>query len=223
MFRTIRALTVVVVIASLAVFLIWPRAGWVAGLFAGMMLAFDLSTRLNPPGWIEQWQAGAFGEQRTARELLPLQSSGWTLLHDVPLPSGANIDHVLVGPPGVFVLDSKSTDGSIRRDGADLIVSRPGAIRLGYTLSTSKQVLGNAAHISKVIRETTGKRIWVKAVVVLWGTFDEQRATHGDVQFVHGSAALGWLSEQPEQLSAGVVLDIANSLRSPPAEPTVTH
>ncbi|WP_432476684.1 NERD domain-containing protein [Nocardioides sp. GXQ0305] len=49
-----------------------------------------------------------------------LRTSGWTVLHDVPWPGRqrANIDHVVVGPGGVFVVDAKNWSGRIEvRDG----------------------------------------------------------------------------------------------------------
>lgn len=57
----------------------------------------------------DRWAAGAVGERRTAARLDPLRAEGWTVLHDRALPdSRANVDHVVVSPPGaVFVVDSK--------------------------------------------------------------------------------------------------------------------
>jgi hypothetical protein len=72
------------------------------------------------------WRRGAKGERRTARALRPLLRAGWAVLHDVAIPgSRANGDHLLVGPPGVFLVDSKAwhgritlgPDGSARHDG----------------------------------------------------------------------------------------------------------
>lgn len=56
-----------------------------------------------------RWQAGAVGEQNTARRLAPLSGEGWTVLHDRALPrSRANLDHLLVSPRGtVIVPDTK--------------------------------------------------------------------------------------------------------------------
>jgi hypothetical protein len=67
------------------------------------------------------WRRGARGERATARRLRGLQRAGWTVFHDVALQgSRANLDHLLIGPGGVFVIDSKYYRGRIRvgRDGA---------------------------------------------------------------------------------------------------------
>ena len=43
---------------------------------------------------------------------------GWAVLHDLALPgSRANIDHLVIGPGGVFVVDSKQYRGRLQLDG----------------------------------------------------------------------------------------------------------
>jgi len=63
----------------------------------------------------ELWERGADGEQATAEALSALPRERWTVFHDVRWPGRryANIDHVAVGPGGVFVIDSKNWTGSI--------------------------------------------------------------------------------------------------------------
>ncbi|MFI6843631.1 nuclease-related domain-containing protein [Kitasatospora sp. NPDC050467] len=41
-----------------------------------------------------------------------LKATGWKVLHEVPLPSGADIDHVAIWPPGVFTVNSKHHPGA---------------------------------------------------------------------------------------------------------------
>jgi hypothetical protein len=71
------------------------------------MVFFD-----SPPHHIERWRQGAEGEQATARALRRLVGAGWTLVHDVDVRHG-NLDHILVGPPGIFLLESKKLDGAM--------------------------------------------------------------------------------------------------------------
>jgi hypothetical protein len=59
------------------------------------------------------------GERRTGRLLDPLQRHGWAVLHDLAVPrSRANIDHLVIGPGGVFVIDSKHYRGRLQLDGS---------------------------------------------------------------------------------------------------------
>lgn len=57
------------------------------------------------------WAAGAAGERRTGRLLAPLSWFGfgrWAVFHDLAIPgSRANIDHLLAGPAGIIMIDSK--------------------------------------------------------------------------------------------------------------------
>ena len=57
------------------------------------------------------WRRGAEGEEEVARQLRKL-GDGWRILHSVPIGSReTDIDHVVIGPPGVFVLNAKNHFG----------------------------------------------------------------------------------------------------------------
>jgi hypothetical protein len=76
--------------------------------------------RFHPSPETEAWRRGAEGERHVARLLEPLVRQGWGVQHDLRVPgSKANIDHVVIGPPGVFVIDAKNYRGRLRlsRDG----------------------------------------------------------------------------------------------------------
>lgn len=62
----------------------------------------------------DAYERGAQGEEATARALTALPKD-WVVLHDVRWPGRrfANIDHVIVGPAGVFVVDSKLWAGTL--------------------------------------------------------------------------------------------------------------
>jgi len=91
-----------------------PAAALAAGLI-GWRLRFQVSADTKA------WRRGARGERRTARALRKLVHQGWTVLHDLAVPgSRANGDHLLIGPPGVFLVDSKAWHGTLTQaiDGA---------------------------------------------------------------------------------------------------------
>ncbi len=60
------------------------------------------------------WEQGAQGEQAVAGALAGLPQ-GWIALHDLAWPGRpkANIDHVVIGPGGVFVVDAKNWSGGV--------------------------------------------------------------------------------------------------------------
>jgi UvrD-like helicase family protein/nuclease-like protein len=61
------------------------------------------------------FEAAAFSEPRTALALRPLEDRGWRVFHDRRWPGStrANVDHVVVGPPGVIVVDTKHWAGPV--------------------------------------------------------------------------------------------------------------
>jgi hypothetical protein len=65
---------------------------------------------------IKPWDSAAAGEREVADRLSQLIPHGWYLLHDVHWPGRpkASLDHVLVGPGGVVVVDAKNWTGEVR-------------------------------------------------------------------------------------------------------------
>jgi Nuclease-related domain len=96
-----------------------PWAG-LAALVAAALVAWRL--RFRPSEQVAAWRRGAAGEQRTARLLECLTRDGFVVFHDLAIPgSPANVDHLVIGPSGVFVIDSKQWSGSLQQ-GADGLV-----------------------------------------------------------------------------------------------------
>jgi Nuclease-related domain len=97
--------------------LLAPRLGLVLGGLAATAAGWGLRCRPSPDAIA--WRRGSAGERRTARLLDPLERHGWAVLHDLAVPgSRANIDHLVIGPGGVFVIDSKQYRGRLQLDPA---------------------------------------------------------------------------------------------------------
>jgi hypothetical protein len=95
--------------------LVAPRLGLVLGALAAMAAGWTL--RFQPSPEAVAWRRGAAGERRTARVLAALERQGWAVLHDLAVPgSPANLDHLVIGPGGVFVIDSKQYRGRLQLD-----------------------------------------------------------------------------------------------------------
>lgn len=58
------------------------------------------------------WEVGAAGERRVGDRLDRLKAHGWSVLHSIPLKSGADIDHLIIGPGGVFTINTKHHPGA---------------------------------------------------------------------------------------------------------------
>lgn len=69
---------------------------------------------------LRSWKVGGEGEVVVGSYLGHLEESGWLVLHDLALSNtGANVDHLVVGPPGVFSINTKT-----HRDAAVWVASR---------------------------------------------------------------------------------------------------
>ena len=102
-----------------------PRAG-LAGLVIAALVGWRL--RFRPSEAARTWQRGARGERHTARLLRRLTRDGYVVFHDLVVPgSDANVDHLVIGPSGVFVIDSKQWTGHVHQgaDGAGLAQPLP--------------------------------------------------------------------------------------------------
>jgi hypothetical protein len=95
--------------------LVVARLTLVLGALAAMAAGWRL--RFRPSLDAVAWRRGAAGERRTARILAALERQGWAVLHDLAIPrSQANLDHLVIGPGGVFVIDSKQYRGRLQFD-----------------------------------------------------------------------------------------------------------
>ncbi|HET8956428.1 MAG TPA: nuclease-related domain-containing protein [Solirubrobacterales bacterium] len=64
------------------------------------------------------WSQGAEGEEVVGAVLEGLVADGWQVIHDVSFGRG-NIDHVVVGPGGLYTVETKSRRGRLQLDYLD--------------------------------------------------------------------------------------------------------
>jgi Nuclease-related domain len=178
----------------------------VALIFAGVAGAFAM---LFVVGWIVgdvyslPWMWGAIGERQTAEALNGLDDS-WRCEHDIPQARG-NWDHVLVGPPGVFLLDSKRLHGRAVVTGDRLASGRSSFSGGGFRAA--------AASLCDALEIRAGRRQWIQPVVVVWGDFPRRRLERDGVTYAHGSELLAWLRSQPGHLSADDCRELFGAVR----------
>jgi hypothetical protein len=83
------------------------RQRW--GRLSGLVLALS-----EDPQSTRAWERGSVGESKLAQSLAKLERDDVIALHDRRVPgSPANIDHIVVCPSGVFVVDAKLYKGEI--------------------------------------------------------------------------------------------------------------
>jgi hypothetical protein len=187
---------------------------WLAGSVFGLGAAAWAIVRESPPGYVESWNRGSEGEQKTARALGALAGADWTFEHDIQNGHG-NYDHVAIGAPGVFLLESKNPHGhAYTRDGQlwirkhdDPDAERPEAL-------IRRQALRLARGLHDQLLAWTGHNTWVQPVVVLWCPFAEETAQLGQCIVVHGPALADWLAQQPPRLDAATRQKLLTAVES---------
>ncbi|HEX5592075.1 MAG TPA: nuclease-related domain-containing protein [Solirubrobacterales bacterium] len=60
----------------------------------------------------DSWAQGAVGEEVVGGILEGLAAEGWHVIHDVSFGRG-NIDHIVVGPGGIYTIETKSRAGKV--------------------------------------------------------------------------------------------------------------
>ena len=147
---------------------------------------------------------GIRGERYVGQVLEDLfRPRGYRVLHDIPSDtSGFNVDHVLVGPEGVYAVETKHysrpTKGAraIVYDGQSLTI--PGVTPDRDPLAQTRAA---AKHVREVLRRTTGRDVPVRPVLVFAGWFVEQRCRRPDVWVVNENHLPAYIDQEDEHLS----------------------
>ncbi|MGC2374421.1 MAG: nuclease-related domain-containing protein [Solirubrobacteraceae bacterium] len=159
----------------LACALLWPaHSSSFASFGVGAAIVLYVTVRLLLiPAHIERWRDGAEAKKQTAKQLRPLlRARDWTAVHDRASRYG-NRDHIVVGPPCVYLLDTKAPVGTVTVEGEVMTVRRREDPEDHYEQRTlAGRMRGAAAELADDLGHETGKRPWVTPVVVIWAPFE---------------------------------------------------
>jgi hypothetical protein len=133
------------------------------------------------------YRLGFHGERYVAEELNQLMADGFRIFHDVPFDK-YNMDHVLVGPNGVFVVETK-TKRKRTAQGDDKYKVLFDGTRLNFAdgrwdTKALDQARLNAKTLSRWLGSATGVPIAVDAILTIPGWWVE-RKSRGDVYVVN--------------------------------------
>jgi hypothetical protein len=163
------------------------------GALAGGTMAIYMGLRDSPPWHIEKWRMGEEGERRTAKALRQLPGPEWKAWHDLRGTNGTNVDHVVLGPAGLFLLDSKNYSGEAIIEDDELRVRWLEDPQDGWVChGMVPRMRAASAELKELIEAASGVRVWVQPVVVLWMRFPQEVAQMSDVFFVRGDSLTDW-------------------------------
>lgn len=126
------------------------------------------------------YQLGFHGERCVAEELNQLMLDGFRVFHDVPF-TNHNIDHVLIGPTGVFVVETKTRrkrnadraeKHKVLFDGTQL--NFPGG---KWDRTALEQSRLNAKTFEQWLNSATADRLRARAILTIPGWFVERSAS----------------------------------------------
>lgn len=178
--------------------------------FAGAAAATALWLWDFAPPWIEKYRLGTEGERATRKILEGLKGDGWHVVHDIPFRHG-NFDHVLVGPGGVVLVDSKRRRGRLRVEGEALVARYSDDPLEEYT---DRGLGRRARRAAAELRELLSERgvSWVTSVVAVHGELAPSVVDLRDVTIVRGDRLADWIRGLPERLPPAAVEPIAREL-----------
>jgi hypothetical protein len=154
---------------------------------------------------VYDWATAAEGRRRTEGALRALERAGWRVAHSVALPDGGRVDHLAVGPGGVYVLDSKAWRGVVTVDHKGATITPEHDPDAAWTARGQHRSLPPlaAAAVRALTAATGGPLPAPCAVVVIWAPFPDRVAVSGGVTYVAGEHLTDWLLGQPARLDAG--------------------
>ena len=196
----LRGLVLLLVAApvGLAVRLLDSFSGSIAGLVLGtsglilVLIGFSF--------WMgaSNTRKGVEGEQAVASELSYLNDE-FLLLNDVMLPGGkGNIDHILVGPTGVFVFETKNYSGKYVCYGDRWFFQ---GVRQKYDIpSVCLQAKNNATTVASLLH-TSGFTVDVNPIIVFTHPSAQLWLHHPTVPVLRSGAVCNFLLNQRPKFS----------------------
>ncbi|CAL9510848.1 nuclease-related domain-containing protein [Streptomyces sp. enrichment culture] len=118
-----------------------------------------LLDRWRPASEVRSWSDGLTGERITGKRLNRLRSRGWFILHAIQWASGSDIDHLAIGPAGVFSINSKRHRGKTVWYG-DTAITVNGAVQRHIAVSQSE-----ARRVSRALSRRCAMDVPVRPVI----------------------------------------------------------
>jgi len=140
---------------------------------------------------VERRDRGATGEEHVGALLEPLTSRGWEVIHDASFGHG-NVDHILIGPPGVFTVETKSHPGPIRVGrvhGATLSQARAQSVALEEAtgLRAEPMIVYSRAWVDRPGARRRGVRVLPARVLVAYLEKRQKELTRDEVRHAHST------------------------------------
>jgi hypothetical protein len=150
---------------------------------------------------VKRLRQGRDGERAVGQFLERLREGGSQVFHDVR-GEGFNIDHVVISPHGIYAIETKTL--SKPWPNAKIVVEGDALSVAGQVPDRNpiKQVTAGSRWLEDELKKSTGKRFFVRGVVVFPGWFVEQRGPSGDVWVLEPKALPAFINGAPAMIGA---------------------
>ncbi len=148
------------------------------------------------------WRRGAEGEEEVAFQLRKL-GDGWHVIHSVPVGTGdTDIDHVVIGPPGVFTLNTKNhLGGRVSVNAKAIYVNGTYQPYIAKSRAEGKRA-------AKLLTAANGRDVRVHPVIVVMANDLRIKGSPDGVTVIGRRRIAKWLVDQPPILTSGAVDEI---------------
>lgn len=154
------------------------------------------------------WRRGAEGEEEVARRLRNLPEP-WLVLHDLAIGDrGANVDHLAIGPGGVFSMNTKNLWANVWVGGDTVLCN-------GHRQPYVRNARHEATRVSRVLGTAVGAPVAVCGVVVVIAPELTVKEQPRDVTVVAMREVRRWLERRPPLLSTEQVRALERAARDP--------
>jgi hypothetical protein len=111
------------------------------------------------------FRGGLEGERQVTKLLKAKLNNNYYLINDAYFgDGGGDIDHIVLGPNGLFVIETKNWSGKVTCQGDNW--QRDRKHKNPNSSSPSKQAKRNASRVKKIIESIQNSNHWVEGVVV---------------------------------------------------------
>ena len=161
------------------------------------------------------YQLGYDGEWFVGEELSRLIAAGFEIYHDVPF-DGFNMDHVVVGPRGVFVVETKARRKPVNLAGKkEFRVVFDGKLLQwpwGSDGHGVDQAKNNAQTLAAWLSSAVGENIWVMPILTLPGWMVDRTAPSKDIGVLNPKEIKSFCSSFQGTLSGTQITRVCHQL-----------
>lgn len=158
---------------------------------------------------------GLMGEQSIAEQLQAVLTQGYRVFHDVPGDGKWNVDHVVVGPSGVYAIETKARTNrpgrAGERDHEAVFDGRVIQFPHYADAKAPEQAQRNAKWLANMLSKATGQRVSVRPIVALPGWWVTLK-TNSEIKILSGKQIAGFIVKEATSLSDKEIQQVSYQL-----------